>query len=75
MEADDAIRVFCDSANAIDVSLSILQERLMADRNGYIGRAPGDSSVIIARQTSDLLEYKQILHFQPDIQLVILMYI
>ena len=23
----------------------------MADRNGYIGRAPGDSSVIIARQT------------------------
>ena len=25
MEADDAIRVFCDSANAIDVSLSILQ--------------------------------------------------
>jgi len=25
MEANDAIRVFCDSANAIDVSLSILQ--------------------------------------------------
>ena len=24
----------------------------MADRNGYIGRAPGDSSVIIARQTN-----------------------
>ena len=23
----------------------------MADRNGYIGRAPGDSSVTIARQT------------------------
>ena len=23
----------------------------MADRNGYIGRAPGDSSVIVARQT------------------------
>ncbi len=23
----------------------------MADRSGYIGRAPGDSSVIIARQT------------------------
>ena len=23
----------------------------MADRNGYIGRAPGDSAVIIARQT------------------------
>ena len=23
----------------------------MADRNGYIGRAPGDSSVIIASQT------------------------
>ena len=24
----------------------------MADRNGYIGRAPGDSAVIIARQTN-----------------------
>ena len=24
----------------------------MADRNGYIGRAPGDSSVIVARQTN-----------------------
>ena len=23
----------------------------MADRNGYIGRAPGDSSVVIARQS------------------------
>ena len=23
----------------------------MADRNGYIGRAPGDSSVIVSRQT------------------------
>ena len=23
----------------------------MADRNGYIGRAPSDSSVIVARQT------------------------
>ena len=23
----------------------------MADRNGYIGRAPGDSSVTVARQT------------------------
>ena len=23
----------------------------MADRNGYIGRAPGDSAVIIASQT------------------------
>ena len=23
----------------------------MADRSGYIGRAPGDSSVIIAKQT------------------------
>ena len=23
----------------------------MADRSGYIGRAPGDSSVIVARQT------------------------
>ena len=22
----------------------------MADRNGYIGRAPGDSSVVVARQ-------------------------
>ena len=26
----------------------------MADRNGYIGRAPGDSSVTIARQTNTL---------------------
>ena len=24
----------------------------MADRSGYIGRAPGDSSVIVARQTN-----------------------
>jgi hypothetical protein len=23
----------------------------MADRSGYIGRAPGDSSVVVARQT------------------------
>ena len=23
----------------------------MPDRNGYIGRAPGDSSVVVARQT------------------------
>ena len=23
----------------------------MADRNGYIGRAPGDSAVTVARQT------------------------
>ena len=23
----------------------------MADRNGYIGRAPGDSSVIVSKQT------------------------
>ena len=23
----------------------------MADRNGYIGRSPGDSSVIVARQS------------------------
>ena len=34
----------------------------MADRNGYIGRAPGDSSVTVARQTfSPQLELQQTL--------------
>ena len=53
MEANDAIRVFCDSANAIDVSLSILQgvKLMTVVAQGYIGRNPADSSVIIARQT------------------------
>ena len=33
----------------------------MADKTGYIGRAPGDSAVTVARQTFHLLESQQTL--------------
>ena len=39
LESKDELRVYCDTANAVDVSLSVLTGvSLMADRNGYIGR-------------------------------------
>ena len=43
----------------------------MADRSGYIGRNPGDSSVIVARQYSLQQEFKPTLHLPLDTLLVI----
>ena len=75
LEANDSVRVYCDSANAIDVSLSVLQGvSLMADRNGYIGRAPSDSSVTVASQTFLPLESQPPLLLHLDTLQVILTY-
>ena len=41
----------------------------MADRSGYIGRAPGDSTTVISRQLLVLLELQQIL---PSVLLIVL---
>ena len=38
----------------------------MADRNGYIGRAPSDSAVTVARQTFTPTGVTTILHFNQD---------
>ena len=44
----------------------------MADRNGYIGRIPGDSSVVVARQVFNPTSSTTNFTLLEDIPLVIL---
>ena len=46
----------------------------MADRNGYIGRAPSDSSVVVARQTFSPTGITTTFTFASGYTLDILMY-